>query len=244
MASEPYQSLERLRARIDFEPDDLFGESANAEKRFDRLLMGEAAVGDAPKGDGWRGLEAEARDIIENLSGDIPYNREPERVDEVRAPDTATIQLAYPVNSVATVEVKRTLRDDYEELRDYQYDVTDHHLIAEFGTRAGQTRQANGSRRPVNELLYTTQRMNWRDRVRKVRVTYDRGYEEVPYQIQSAQADLVGRAIRKMRADQTFAAASPDEFAGVSPEFDDLLTDEIRRRIEDTTSLSGSARAL
>ena len=238
MPSEPYQSLDRIRARIEHEPSDLFED--NEEKRFDRLIMGTDEVGD---GAAWTGLEAEARGIIETLSGDNPWNLEEDRVDEKRAPDTATLPLAYPIQSVSTVEIKRTLRSDWHELEDYQYQATEHNLIAEFGSRAGRARTANGTRQSVNELLSTTLRRNWSDRAVRVRVTYDRGFETVPLDIQSVQIQIINRMLRMLRNEQTFAAASPEDFAGLSPEFDAVMTEDIRDRIDDATPLGAATRA-
>ena len=238
MPSEPYQPLERIRARVEHEPTDLFED--NAEKRFDRLIMGTEEVGD---GDAWTGLEAEARGIIETLSGDNPWNEETDRVDEKKSPDTATLPLAYPIQTVSKVEIKRTLRDDWQELEDYQYQATEHHVVAEFGARAGRARTGSGSREPVNELLQTTTRRNWADESVRVRVTYDRGFDPVPLDIQAVQITMINRMLRMLRNEQTFAAASPDDFAAVSPEFDAVMTDDIRQRIDDATPLGAATRA-
>ena len=73
--SDPYQSLERIRERIEHTPEDIFGDDANAEARFDRLLMGTDAT-DPDAADPWPGLEAEARGIIETLTGDQPLDFE------------------------------------------------------------------------------------------------------------------------------------------------------------------------
>ena len=240
MPSEPYQSLDRIRARIEHEPSDLFED--NQEKRFDRLIMGTDEVGD---GAAWTGLEAEARGIIETLSGDNPWNFEEDRVDEKRAPDTATLPLAYPIQSVSTVEIKRTLRSDWHELEDYQYQATEHNLIAEFGSRAGRARTANGTRQSVNELLSTTLRRNWSDRAVRVRVTYDRGFgDDAPNDVKSIQIALINRMLRHLRQEQTVAAASPEDFAGVASEFDDVVTDAIRERIADVTSPGGATMSI
>jgi len=115
----PYQSLERLRARVEYEPEDLFED--NAEKRFDRLLMGTDAVDDNPS-PSWEGLEAEARKIIETRLGDQPLTKETDRQDTIRPGDDAALLLVFPIIDVTKVEYKRTLpssRDDTEPgLRD------------------------------------------------------------------------------------------------------------------------------
>jgi len=50
------------------------------------------------------------------------------------------------------------------------------------------------------------------------------------------QVSIVNRMLRLMRAEQSFAAASPEEFQGVSPEFDRVVTESIRERVADFTS--------
>jgi hypothetical protein len=235
--ADRYQPIDRLKARIDYEPDDLF--TNNEAKRFDRLLGGEAYVGDDP--DGWAGLEAEARGMIETLSGDEPWSREVDRVDSFRPTDNAAIPLVYPIESISTVEIKRSQRDDFEQLEAFEYDHTDHHLVLPRDTRA-QKRPRD--LRPANELLSTTQRRTWYDVAVRVRVTYTRGFDPVPQNIQQIQVSLVNRMLRQLKGEQTIAAASPEEFAGVSPEMDAVLTERLRERINSLTPLGGGTRAV
>ena len=83
--TDRYNSIDRLRARVDYNPSDFF--ENNEVKRFDRLLGGEAFVGDDPEG--WAGLEGESRAMINTLTGDETFNEELGRVDELRATDDA-----------------------------------------------------------------------------------------------------------------------------------------------------------
>jgi hypothetical protein len=137
---------------------------------------------------------------------------------------------------VTEVEVKRSLQSEWETVDPERYTWTDHRLILEY--RRPETRQTRGGLRR-NILADTAKRATWRDIASKMRVTYDRGFETVPYNIQSVQISLINRMIRLMRAEQNFAAASPDEWQGVSNQFDSVLTEDIRERIYDTTSLGG-----
>lgn len=241
MSGDPYQSLERIRARIDHTPEELF--SDNSAKRFDRLIMGTTEVGDTSEGDPgeWFGLEYETRAMIESILGDEPLGYEADRVDEIRPGRDAALTLVYPIQDVSTVEVKRSLRSDWETLDADRYTHTEHRLILEY-RKAGTRRNRGGLRR--NVLADTAGRATWRDIASKLRVTYDRGFETIPGNILSIQTDLINRMIRLMRAEQNFAAASPDEWQGVSPEFDRVLTEDLRERIYDTTALGGVTQSV
>jgi hypothetical protein len=239
-ADDPYQSLQRIRARIDHEPDELFPENDNPEKRFDRLIMGTDAVGDGPA---WEGLEAESRAIIENLWSDTTFNTET-RTDEPNPPDNASLPLAWPVNDVTEVEYRRSLRQDFQTLEDWKYRHTEHLLILEIGSRAGVSSTAQGYSRTTNELLSTTTRRTWSDVAVEVRVTYDRGFETVPYDVQNIQIDLINRMIRKLRQEQTLAAAAPEDYAGVGEDLDSVVDESVRERVLDITPPGGATRAL
>jgi len=231
-----YQPIERLKARVDYEPTDFF--ENNEDKRFDRLLGGEAYVGDDP--DGWAGLEAESRAIINTNTGDETWSEELGREDVLRPPDNPQLPLVYPVQQIQSVEIKRSRRDDFETLDDYEYDHTGHALVL---ARQSRTIKNGRSLRPTNELLSTTKRTTWMDVAVSVRVTYDRGFNPVPTDIQHIQVRLVNQALRQLKAEQTIAAANPEQFAGVSPDKDAVLTESIRQRIDDLTPLGGATRA-
>ena len=237
----PYQSLERIRARIDHTPEELFDD--NAEKRFDRLIMGTTEVGDTSEGDAdaWEGLEAEARGMIESILGDQPLGYEEGRVDEIRPGTDSALTLVYPIQDVTKVEYKRNLRSDWDTLDPDRYTHTDHKLILEY-RRPGKRVSRNGTRR--NVLADLARRATWRDIASRVRVTYDRGFQDIPYNVQSVQISLINRMIRLMRAEQNFAAASPDQWQGVSQDFDSVMTEEIRERIYDVTSLGGVTQSV
>ena len=242
-AGDPYQSLERIRERVEHTPDDLFEE--NAEARFDRLIMGtDATDPDAPAAESWIGLEAESRGIIETLTGDQPLGREVDRVDEFRPSTDAAIPLVYPVESVASVEYKHSLRSDWRELDAHRWtmdrDGRGHTLILEAMRRGGGGR--GGTRR--NTLADTANRATWGDLAAKLKVTYTRGFDPIPADIQSVQIALINRMLRLMRAEQSFAAASPEEWQGVSPEFDRVITEDTRERLEDFTTIGAATMSM
>ena len=246
VAGDPYQPLERLRERIEHTPEDIFGDEANAEARFDRLLYGtDATDPDAPESESWIGLEAEARGIIQTLNGDQPLGYEPARVDEFRPSWDAAIGLVYPVQSVATVEYKHTLRSDWRELDPDRYALDragKAHLLTLAHFRRGASGAQGGVRR--NTLADTANRSTWRDLAAKLKVTYERGFDPIPADIKSVQVSIINRMLRLMRAEQSFAAASPEEWQGVSPEFDRVVTEDIRERVSDFTSPGGATMTM
>jgi len=236
---DPYQPLERITARVDYEPTDLFDD--NAEKRFDRLIAGTTKVGDTTGTDGWRGLEYESRKTIENHHSDEPFTREEGRVDEQRAPAAQSLPLVFPIQSVASVEYKRTLRSDWETLDEYRYQVDDHSVLLEHTPRLrGPNR--SGTRR--NVLADRARTIQWNDLASRVRVTYDRGFDPVPGDVQNIQIQLINRMLRTLKQEQNIAAASPDDFSGVTPEFDTVLTERLIERIESITPLVRNTRAI
>jgi hypothetical protein len=232
--SEPYQPLDRLRARLEYEPDDLF-EGPNAEARFDRLLYG-SDLDDADVSPAWGGLEAESRGIIETRLGDEPLTRETDRVDELRPGDDAATLLVYPIQDVTQVEYKYRLGDDWTVLDADRYVHTEHRLILEYGRR-GASNPRGGTRR--NTLADKATRATWGDIAAKLRVTYDRGFETVPADIQSVQVAIVNRMLRNLKTEQNIAAMDPEEITAIT-DAEAIMTDDIITRIDQVTPLGGA----
>lgn len=220
---DAYQSLSDLRGRVPYDGPELFDD--NEHLRFDELLVE---------------LEEEARGIFETLWGDETPTEETGRVDELRATDDAALLLTYPVNDVTQVEVKRSGGGDWEVYESDRWTFTDHRLILEGRPRGTRHRRTQGRNRLVDESTRAT----WRDVAVAVRVTYDRGWSSVPADIKNLQGQLVTRMIRKRRLEDGFAAASPDELQGVSPDFDTVLTEDLRQRIMDVTTPGGATMSI
>jgi len=232
----PYQTLDRLRARVEYQPTDIFEESDNAEKRFDRLLAGSEAVGEA---DGFRGLEAEARGIIETRLGDNTLAAEDGRVDVMRTTDDSAMPLVFPIRDVQSVEYKLNLGDDFETLDADRWDFTDHNIILSYGRRMAESR--HGFR--GNRLTGFTARLTWLDVAEKIRVTYDRGFDPVPADVLSVQVAIVNRMLRNLKVEQNVAAMEPDQLEAMTAS-EAILTDDIRDRIDQVTPLGGATQAL
>ena len=212
--SGAYQSLSDLRDRVDYTGDELFQD--NHQLRFDHLLVR---------------LERESRKIFETLWGDVTPLTETGRTDRKLATDDAAIALVYPIQDVTEVEIKRTQNSEWDTLDTDRYLFTEHRLILAERARS-RSRWRRG-----NVLADNARRATWADIASEIRVTYDRGFgEEPPADIQSIQVALVNRMIRQLRQEQTLASATPEDFAGMSPEFDNVVTDAIRDRVDDVTS--------
>ena len=215
--SDAFQSLSRIRQRVNYAPDDFF-DGGNAALEFDELLVE---------------LEEESRGIFITLWGDQTPLTETGRTDTIQPTDNAAIPLVYPINDVAQVEYKRTLASDWQTLDSDWYTHTDHRLILSDrpNTNSLRTRQNRG-----NPLTDTAERATWGAFAAKLRVTYDRGFgDEPPQDIQSIQIQLINNMLRQLKREQTVAAASPEEFAGQT-ETNEVVTDEIRDRISDVTT--------
>lgn len=217
--ADAYQDLDAIRQRVDYDGDSLFDD--NAQLRFDQLLVR---------------LERESRGIFETLWGDQTPLTEEGRIDTMRATDDSAMLLVYPVNDVTKVERRVTNASDWKELDSDWWDFTEHRLVLARRPNTNTLRH----RQRANPLTANAERSTWRDIAAKVRVTYDRGFgEEPPADIKSVQIALINRMLRNLRSEQTIAAASPDDFAGVASDFDSVVTDEIRARINDVTKPGG-----
>jgi hypothetical protein len=214
VSSGAYQSLDRLRQRIDYQPDDFYDD--NAALRFDELLVE---------------LEEESRGIFETLWGDETPLSEEGRTDTIQPTDDAALPLVYPIVDVTEVEYKRSLMSGFETLDSDWYTHTEHRLILSDRPTINSLRL----RQRGNPLADTARRTTWSQLAAKLRVTYDRGFGDSPPQdIQSVQVALINNMLRQLKREQTVAAASPEEFAGQT-ETNEVVTDEIRNRISDVT---------
>jgi len=232
----PYQTLDRLRARVEYEPGDIFDDADNAEKRFDRLLAGSDAVGET---DGFRGLEAEARGIIETRLGDNTLAAEDGRVDVMRTTDDSAMPLVFPIRDVQSVEYKLDLGDDFETLDADRWDFTDHNIVLSYGRRMAESRRGFRG----NRLTGFTARLTWLDLAEKIRVTYDRGFDPVPADVLSVQVAIVNRMLRNLKVEQNVAAMEPDQLEAMTAS-EAILTDDIRDRIDQVTPLGGATQAI
>lgn len=209
--TEAYQDLGEIRDRVDYRGTDLFDD--NEQLRFDQLLVR---------------LERESRKIFETLWGDQTPLEETGRTDVKRTTSDSAMPLVYPIQQVTKVERKRSLADDWTEVDPDWYDATAHRLVIARTGRTSRIKRGNTAAR-------LARRATWRDFAVKIRVTYDRGFTDLPADIASVQIQLINQMLRKLKREQTVGAASPDELAEMTDR-DEVVTEEIRQRISDVTS--------
>lgn len=205
-----YQDVDRIKSRISYSEDEFY--DIDPEVNFDELL---------------EKLEVESRGLIESFKGDLTFATET-RTDEFIAPDTQRINLAYPVRDINQVEVKRRFSSDWEVLDESKYDFTEHVLILEeYPGVYTRDRRAEGF---YSHYKREQMRLSWRDFYQKVKVTYERGWDEIPGDVLNIQIDIINRMLRLMRMEQSVTAIDPGDPALDSPH-DDILTDDIRKRL-------------
>lgn len=216
--ADAYQDLERIRQRIDFAPGDFYDD--NAALRFDELLVE---------------LEKESRGIFVTLWGDQTPLTETDRVDTIQPTDNAAEPLVYPVKSVSTVEYKRTLNDDWEPLEPEWYTHTDHRLILSDRPNANTLRYRYARGNPITDAA---ERTSWNALAAKLRVTYDRGFGDTPpADILSVQIALIENMLGSRKLQETISAGSPEQIRE-SITADDVVTEAVRKRIDDVTKPS------
>ena len=214
---DAYQDLDRIRQRIDYEPTDFYDDRDNAALRFDRLLVE---------------LETESRGIFETLWGDQTPLTETDREDVIRPPDDAALPLVYPIQSIASVEYKRTLGSEWDALEEDWYTHTEHRLILAERPNANTVRRRYNRGNP---LTNKAERTTWGDLAAELRVTYDRGFGDTPpADILSIQIALVENMLGSRKLDETISAGSPEQMREAITA-DDVVTDAIRSRVDDVT---------
>lgn len=219
-AGDPYIPIDTLKTRVSYDGEQIF-EEHNEEKRFHDLL---------------EQLEDEARGLINTRTGDQTFNYESGRTDTFRATDDAAVPLVYPIRDVTQVEVKNSLASDWRTLDTDEYDFSKHRLILVRPTRGGSPSTLQVQRK--NPLLRDSNRMTWRDIATKIRVTYDRGWETIPPDVQSVTVSIVNQLLRQLRNEQNVAQMEPEQIRSLT-DASTVLTDDIRNRIDQITKLGG-----
>jgi len=220
--ADAYQSLARLRERVEYEGGDFF--SDNEQLRFDELLVK---------------LEAESRAIFENLYGDVTPKAQDGRIDERQAVDNKALSLPYPIRDVTEVEVQYNVGGDFETLDTEWYSHTEHHLILD-SDRIPRTRFNLRRQRGIERFA---SQPGWLDLCERLRVTYDRGFESIPQDILSVQVQIVNNLLRQLRLEQNVEAAAPDEYRAMTDGME-VVTDEIKSRISSIASPGRSTMAV
>ena len=204
-----YVSNSEIKARIDFNGEDFY--DINPEQKFDELITN---------------LEEDSRAEINGQIGGRTYEKETDRTDTLDAPDKDILELVFPIQSISQVETFR--RDGWKTLDDERYEHTAHNLELlpvirhEYGNYLRY--------RHENPLSQRTKELVWCDIATRVRVTYDRGYDEIPHMIKEAQIDMVNRMLIHLRQDQNISKIKPDQ---VTEQLKNrtILTEDIMERL-------------
>lgn len=228
MSENMYQSLDRIKRRISksFKPKSYFHE--DEENQFDLLL---------------EDLEEESSGMIESYKGDVSFIRE-ERVTTIPARDSTRIPLIFPIQSIKSVEWRNNSQQDWRELNERRYYHTKHALVLEHSIKSDRMSRSRGVFRGRNPLKDNTMRSTWRDVARHLKITYTAGYEKenIPPDVLSIQIDIITNMLNDLRGDQSKFPASAQEISDrVSGK--EIMTDDIRRRLDEVTRHYGSVGA-
>lgn len=213
-----YQTPSEIKDRVEYEAEDFYSNKPQPEDKFEDLL---------------ERLEVESRSFIESNKGDISFSEETV-TQEFNAPESKVIQLEYPVTNVVSVDYRRYPEGDFNTLEEGNYKYTDHNLILirfpkQFLTKYGATR---GSQNPLTSKL---RRYEWNDFATTIKVEYERGFDPVPGNVKGIQITLINKKLRQLREEQNIASLNIGEIDNLGS-FDDLMTEDVEKRLNDITS--------
>lgn len=214
---DEYQTVDRIKSRISYTPSQFNEYEQDVE--FDDLL---------------EMLEEESRAIIDSYMGDESFNYEEDREDRIMARDTKGLSLIYPVQDVKKVETKR-FGSDWDELDSNNWTFDDHSLYL---------RKYNRRLFDVHGRDYYTMRdvrdLNWSDFCTEVRVTYDRGFEDIPDNILNIQISIISNILNEMRQKQANSVFDPSD-NNLVVDLDQIMSKDIEKRLKDITSFGKNA---
>lgn len=215
-----YLSLEEVEDAIrptGFSKQDYFNK--HPTERFEQLL---------------EELEKDSRAVINNQIMGEGLEYEEDKVEVLEAPSKNKIQLAFPVQDVKKVEIRNG--EDYRDFSDRRYRFDRQYLILrgtvrDAGRSANHGRHLRGSKNPLKR---ESNKSEWRDVARQIRVTYDRGFQEIPNDVKQIQKGIIRKMLTQLRQDQNLANIEPDDVAGIQNNRQ-LLTEDIKERIGGVT---------
>lgn len=199
-----------------FEDTDFFSEGFT-DDRFEELL---------------ERLEKRSRAIINNQLMGETLEKQTDRVDVFEAPTKEKLQLPFPIQDVKKVEVragdKNNGEPDFEELDDVLYRTTEQFVI--YKGRLNQTYRQSLATNNRNSLKRYSSSAEWADRCTQVKVTYDRGFDNIPESALDVQRELIRRMLTHLRQEQNLANVDPQSVQGLFQNRQ-LLTDDLKNRI-------------
>lgn len=175
-------------------------------------------------------LERDSRAIIDNQLKGEGLEEEKDKVEEKVAPSSSRIQLSYPVNNVSKVE--RIVGGESYELDEERYNVDKYGIVLRGGVRdLGVTSYNNAKlRMGRNPLKRFSNGVEWCDVAEMVKVTYDRGFSEIPQSVKEVQKKIIRKILTHLRQDQNLANLEPDDVTNVTNERT-ILTSDLMSRI-------------
>lgn len=212
-----YLTPDEIEKRIEYQQTDYFEDGTGYADDWEELL---------------ESLEKETRAYIESYMGDETFSYETGTTLEVTPPDNSTIQLSYPVDSIDKVEVKKTRDGDWEELDSDRYYHTDHSLI--LHERPSNAKYRGRLRRRRNPISRFTERATWRDLYYNIKVTYDRGFENIPENVKGIQISMINNLLRNLRLEQSIGAIEADAI-GTYVDAGSVMTEDIEKRLDEIT---------
>lgn len=172
-------------------------------------------------------LEKDSRAVIDNQLKGEGLEKEENLVEEIRAPHRKKIQLSFPVQDVKLVEINAS--EGYRELRDSRWRFTKQYLILR-GTRRDFGNKGRVRTRNQNPLKNQSNSFEWADLGQRVRVTYDRGFEEIPQDVKEVQKKIIRKMLTHLRQDQNLAQIEPDDVSNIANQRT-ILTEDIKETI-------------
>ncbi len=177
-------------------------------------------------------LEDRTRAIINNQLMGQTLEFQEDRVDTFESPDKEKLQLPFPIQDVKKVEVRagddENGNPDFEELNDTLFRTTEQFVI--YKGRLNQTYRQSLATNNRNSLKRYSSSATWADRCTQVRVTYDRGFEEIPSTVLEVQEEMIRRMLTHLRQEQNLASVDPQSVQGLFNNRQ-ILTDDLKNRI-------------
>jgi len=217
-----YMTTSEIKERVNYDKDDFNLETAG----FDDLL---------------EQVEEESRALIESYKGDITFSQET-RVQTIKSSDDSGIPLEFPVNDITSsgVEYKKTLSDDWTELEEDRWDYSEHNLILRKLPRTYSRYHRNRRYDPVQ---IDHNRTTWSEFSTKIRVTYDRGYSDIPANVINIQLTLINKILRQLKHEQGISGLDPQNVSTYA-DIDILMTQDVRERLDEITDARNFVRVI
>ncbi len=132
--------------------------------------------------------------------------------------------------------------DNWRELEDDRYDYTEHNLILRKYPR-NYVRFTKNKR--LAPLEVNSKRLTWSDFSSKIKVTYDRGWEQdnLPQNLINVQLDIINLILRKTEMERVMDMQNPENIQTITNEFE-IMNDDIKKRLDQITDMRNFVRTI